>query len=68
VRLAADANVLLSAVLGGRAQMVLGHPKVDEILTADFTIAEVQEYAAQLAKRKKLSRSMSSSWRLRRCL
>jgi predicted nucleic acid-binding protein len=54
VRLAEDANVLLSAVLGGRAKVVLDHPKVEEIVTADATLAEVQEYAAQLASRKRL--------------
>jgi predicted nucleic acid-binding protein len=54
VRLAADANVLLSAVLGGRAKLVLDHPQVSEIFTAAFTLAEVEEYAAELARRKRL--------------
>ena len=30
MRLAADANVLLSAVLGGRAKLVLTHPEVEQ--------------------------------------
>jgi len=55
VKLVADANVLLSAVLGGRAGAVLEHPLVEEILTTDVTLAEVQEYAPQLAKRKRLA-------------
>ena len=55
MKLAADASVLLSAVLGGRAQLVLYSSKIQEILTADATIAEVQEYAVGLAKRKGLS-------------
>jgi len=55
VRLVADANVLLSAVLGGRAKVVLEHPSVTEVLTSEATLAEVQEYAAQLAARKRLS-------------
>jgi hypothetical protein len=59
VRLAADATVLLSAVLGGRSKLVLGHPRITEIVTAAVTLAEVEEYAAELARRKKL-RSMSS--------
>ena len=42
MRLAAGANVLLSAVLGGRARLVLEHPNVVEILTA-ATLAEVEE-------------------------
>jgi len=55
VRLAADANVLLSAVLGGRAKDVLLHPGIDEVVTAEATFQEVQEYASQLAKKKRLS-------------
>jgi predicted nucleic acid-binding protein len=54
VRLAADANVLLSAVLGGRARLVLSHPKVTEVLTTEHTMAEVQEYTLVLAQRKRL--------------
>jgi predicted nucleic acid-binding protein len=55
VRLAADANVLLSAVLGGRAKLVLDHPQISEIFTAAVTLGEVEEYAAELARRKRLS-------------
>ena len=55
MRLVADANVLLSAVLGGRAQAILDHPKVTEVITTRFTLSEVQEYAAQLAVKKRLS-------------
>ena len=55
VRLAADANVLLAAVLGGRARLVLQHPKIREVLSAEATLAEVQEYALILAWKKRLS-------------
>lgn len=55
VRLVADANVLLSAVIGGRAKLIVEHPKVDEILTTEFTLAEVHEYAGVLAKKKRLA-------------
>lgn len=55
MQLVADANVLLSAVLGGRARVVLEHPGVTDILTTEVTLAEVQEYAAQLAVKKGLS-------------
>ena len=55
MRLVADANVLLSAVIGGRARAVLSHPSITEIWTAEATIAEVQGYAGQLAVRKRLS-------------
>ncbi len=54
MRLAADANALLSAVLGGRSKLILEHPKVNEVLTAEETFAEVQEYAGFLAKKKHL--------------
>jgi predicted nucleic acid-binding protein len=55
VRLVADANVLLSAVLGGRSRAVLEHSEIAGILTAETTLAEVQEYATQLAVKKHLS-------------
>ncbi len=55
MRLVADANVLLAALLGGRAKAVLEHPEIDEVLTAEATLAEVQEYAVILARKKRLS-------------
>ena len=55
VRLAADANVLVAAVLGGRARLVLQHPKIREVLSAEAALAEVQEYALILAWKKRLS-------------
>lgn len=55
VRLAADANVLVAAVLGGRARLVLQHPKIREVLSAEAALAEVQEYALILARKKRLS-------------
>jgi predicted nucleic acid-binding protein len=54
VKLAADANVLLSALIGGQAARVFRHPDVEEVLTTEFTLAEVQEYAGILARRKGL--------------
>jgi len=54
VKLAADANVLLSAVIGGSAKRVFEHPLVEEVLSTEATIAEVQEYAAELAEKKGL--------------
>ena len=58
MRLAADANVLLSAVLGGRARLVLETPQVDEILTVEQIMAEVEEYAGLLARKKRLSEDL----------
>ncbi len=55
MRLAADANVLLSAVVGGRARDVLTHPGVGEVLTTAATLGEVQEYLAHLAQKKRLA-------------
>ena len=53
MRLVADANVLLSTVLGGRASIALTHPGVEEVFTA-AALAEVQEYVAVLARKKRL--------------
>lgn len=58
MRLVADANVLLSAVIGGRAKVVLQHASIAEVLAAEVTLAEVQEYAGQLAAKKRLSQDM----------
>jgi predicted nucleic acid-binding protein len=55
VKLAADANFLLSAVLGGRARDVLEHAEVEEVVTTETTLEEVQEYAAELARKKRLA-------------
>lgn len=55
MRLVADANVLLSAVIGGRAKAVLAHASVTEVFTAAATLDEVKEYAAGLAAKKRLS-------------
>jgi predicted nucleic acid-binding protein len=54
VKLAADANVLLAALIGGRARRVFASPQVEEVLTTAATLAEVQEYAGQLARKKRL--------------
>jgi hypothetical protein len=54
VKLAAGANVLLATVLGGRARLILGSVEIEEILTAETTFAEVEEYAVVLAKKRRL--------------
>jgi predicted nucleic acid-binding protein len=54
VRLVADANVLLSAVIGGQSKTVLEHPRVETVVTTAVTFAEVQEYAGHLAQKKRL--------------
>ena len=55
MKLVADANVLLAAVLGGRAGSVFTHPDVEEVFTTEVTYAEGQEYAVVLSRSKKLS-------------
>ncbi len=55
VKLVADANVLLSAVLGGRARIVLTHPKIESIFTTEVTFSEVEEYALVLARKRRLA-------------
>ncbi len=51
--LAADANVLLSAIIGGRARFALNHPEIGEIFTTEHNFAEVEEYATVLARKKR---------------
>jgi predicted nucleic acid-binding protein len=55
VKLAADADVPLSALIGGPAARVLRHPAIEEIPTTQATLAEVREYAGLLARRRRLS-------------
>lgn len=54
MQLVADANVLLSAVIGGRAAIALTHNSVEEVYTPAVTLAEVEEYAAVLARKRRL--------------
>jgi len=54
VKIAADANALLAAALGGRSRLILQHPDVEEVLTAEETFLEVQQYAPHLATKKRL--------------
>lgn len=54
MRVAADANVLLAAVIGGRARLVMDHPDIEEILTTESTMAEVEEYVPLLARKRQL--------------
>jgi predicted nucleic acid-binding protein len=54
VKLAADANVLLSAVIGGRANLILKHPRIHEVFTTEHTFDEVEEYAPILAQKRHL--------------
>ena len=55
MRIAADANVLLAALIGGNARRILRHVDISEVLTSQFNLDEVGEYAVQIAKRKGLA-------------
>jgi predicted nucleic acid-binding protein len=55
VKVVADANVLLSAVLGGRAKLVLNHPRVEAVVTTEGVVREVQEYTILLARKRRLN-------------
>lgn len=54
MKLVADANVLLSAVLGGRARLALTHPELEELFTPEVTMREVEEYAQVLSRKRRL--------------
>ena len=54
MRLVADANVLLSAVIGGRAGLVLQHERVEHVYTPAAAYDEVFEYLGPLARKKRL--------------
>jgi predicted nucleic acid-binding protein len=54
VQLVADANVLLSAVIGGRASLALRHDKIEQVFTPAAAYDEVFEYVPSLAKKKRL--------------
>jgi predicted nucleic acid-binding protein len=56
VQLVADANVLLSAVIGGRARLVLQHPDVEAVYAPVFALDEVHEDLGVLAEKKRLRR------------
>ncbi|HZQ55945.1 MAG TPA: PIN domain-containing protein [Bryobacteraceae bacterium] len=58
MRLAADANVLLSALIGGQAARVLRDSAIEEVFTTEVTLSEVQEYAGQLARKRRLAVDM----------
>jgi predicted nucleic acid-binding protein len=45
-------------LIGGQAKRVLTHPAVEEILTTEVTLAEVREYASQLAIKRHLAIDM----------
>lgn len=55
MKLVADANVLLSAILGGRARLILAHPEIESVFTTDKVLGEVEEYTTVLARKRRLT-------------
>jgi len=53
-----DANVILSALIGGKAIRVFIEAKELKFVTTDRVVGEVREYIPVLAKRKNLSRNV----------
>ena len=54
MQLVADANVLLSAVIGGSAALVLRHEEIQKVFTPAVAYDEVFEYVGPLAKKRRL--------------
>lgn len=64
-KIAVDANVILSVLIGGKAAKVFTDVKDVEFLTTANIIEEIQEYIPVLAKKKGLDRStMETSFSL----
>jgi predicted nucleic acid-binding protein len=54
VALVADANVLLAALIGGRARLILTHHGAPRFLATDAVGREIAEYLPSLANRRGL--------------
>lgn len=54
MQLVADANVLLSAVIGGRGALALRLEDVEQVFTPAAALDEIVEYLPSLAKKKRL--------------
>jgi predicted nucleic acid-binding protein len=54
LKLIVDANILLSAVIGGQAAKILLHPKIEALFTTESVLDEVRQYAPVLARRRRL--------------
>ena len=53
-KVAADSNVILSAVIGKAALQILIHPDI-EFITTQFNLEEVEEYIPRLASKYQLN-------------
>ena len=50
IRVVVDANVILSALLGGSARFILFDPRF-EFVTAEFTLEEVERYIPRVSEK-----------------
>ena len=50
IRVVVDANVILSALLGGSARFILFDPRF-EFITAEFTLEEVERYIPRVSEK-----------------
>lgn len=55
MQIVADANVMLAAVLGGKAKLVFQSEAVSKVFTTESAFREVEEYASVLARKRHLS-------------
>ncbi len=58
MRLAADANVLLAAIGGGRTKLVLDHPRVESVVTPGPVLEEVHQYLREFAAKQGLPEAL----------
>lgn len=56
-KLAADSNVILSAVIGKAALRIFNHPDID-LITTEFNLEEVEEYLPRLASKYELDEKL----------
>lgn len=50
IRIIVDANIIISALLGGKPRFILFDPKF-EFITTQFTIKEVEKYIPLISKK-----------------
>ena len=50
--------MLLSAVIGGQAARILRHSAITEVMTTASVLAEVEEYAGAMARKRGLAEDM----------
>ena len=56
LRIIVDANILISALLGGKSRFILFDPKF-EFITTQFTLQEVEKYISFISKKSGISES-----------